>query len=79
MVRELDIPNLVGEVLLDCGEGAFQDGNGKTGKKGKERIREPDHRMWAVRTLCLKERKDGTEGADDYQVSRDLRAVASSE
>lgn len=70
VVRELDIPSLVGGELLDCGEGAFQDGNGKTGKKGKERIREPDHRMWAVRTLCLKERKDGTEGADDYQVSQ---------
>lgn len=68
MVRELDVPTLVGHKLLDCGEGAFQDGNGKVGKKGKERIREPDHRMWAVRTLCLKERKDGTGGTDDYQV-----------
>lgn len=71
VVRELDIPSTVGDKLLDCGEGAFQDGNGKIGKKGKERIREPDHRMWAVRTLCLKERKDGTGGADDYQVSRE--------
>lgn len=74
VVRDLDIPSLVGGVLMDCGEGAFQDGNGKTGKKGKERIREPDHRMWAVRTLCLKERKDGTGGADDYQVSTEHRA-----
>lgn len=72
VVRELDIPSIVGNDLLDCGEGAFQDGNGKTGKKGKERIREPDHRMWAVRTLCLKERKDGTEGADDYQVRKGM-------
>ena len=72
VVRELDIPSIVGKDLLDCGEGAFQDGNGKTGKKGKERIREPDHRMWAVRTLCLKERKDGTEGADDYQVRKGM-------
>lgn len=69
VVRELDVPGLVGENLMDCGEGAFQDGNGKVGKKGKERVREPDHRMWAVRTLCLKERRDGTGGADDYQVS----------
>lgn len=69
VVRELDVPGTVGALLLDCGDGAFQDGNGRVGKKGKERIREPDHRMWAVRTLCLKERRDGTGGADDYQVS----------
>lgn len=69
IVRDLDVPTLVGHKLLDCGEGAFQDGNGRVGsRKGKERIREPDHRMWAVRTLCLKERKDGTGGEDDYQV-----------
>jgi hypothetical protein len=68
VVRELDVPSLVGPELLNSDDGAFQDGNGRSGKKGKERIREPDHRMWAVRTLCLKERRDGTAGEDDYQV-----------
>ena len=75
VVRELDVPSLVGSILLDCGDGAFQDGNGKTGKPGKERIREPDHRMWAVRTLCLKERRDGTGGEDDYQVHQSLMII----
>jgi hypothetical protein len=68
VVRELDVPTLVGAELLKADDGAFQDNNGRSGKKGKERIREPDHRMWAVRTLCLKERRDGTAGEDDYQV-----------
>ena len=48
-------------------DGAFQDGEGRAPRK--ERAREPDHRMWAIRTLCLKEGKDGTGGEDDYQVS----------
>jgi hypothetical protein len=56
-------------------EGAFQDGEGRTGK-GKERAREPDHRMWAVRTLCLKEGKDGTRGENDYQVRESLAGCA---
>lgn len=68
VVRELDVPTLVQAEMLASDDGAFQDGNGRSGKKGKERIREPDHRMWAVRTLCLKERRDGTAGEDDYQV-----------
>jgi hypothetical protein len=68
VVRELDVPSLCEGSLLSSTDGAFQDGNGRSGKKGKERIREPDHRMWAVRTLCLKERRDGTGGEDDYQV-----------
>lgn len=68
VVRELDVPTLVEAELLGSDDGAFQEGNGRIGKKGKERIREPDHRMWAVRTLCLKERRDGTGGEDDYQV-----------
>jgi hypothetical protein len=72
VVRELDVPTLVQAEMLASDDGAFQDGNGRSGKKGKERIREPDHRMWAVRTLCLKERKDGTAGEDDYQVSLHL-------
>jgi hypothetical protein len=64
---------LVGAELLGSDDGAFQEGHGRSGKKGKERIREPDHRMWAVRTLCLKERRDGTAGEDDYQVGQDAR------
>ena len=70
VIRELDVPTLVERELTDCDDGAFQEGNGRSGKKGKERIREPDHRMWAVRTLCLKERRDGTAGEDDYQACR---------
>ena len=69
IIRELDVVSLVGEEAMSAGEGAFQDGEGRApGRKGKERAREPDHRMWAVRTLCLKEGKDGTKGEDDYQV-----------
>jgi hypothetical protein len=67
IIRELNVPGLVGEEVMRGDEGAFQDGEGRTGK-GKERAREPDHRMWAVRTLCLKEGKDGTGGETDYQV-----------
>lgn len=69
IVRELDVPTLTEGALLGSNDGAFQEGNGHVVKKGKQRIREPDHRMWAVRTLCLKERRDGTTGEDDYQVT----------
>jgi len=69
VIRELDVVNLVGDEVMEASEGAFQDGEGRApGRKGKETAREPDHRMWAVRTLCLKEGKDGTGGEDDYQV-----------
>jgi hypothetical protein len=70
VVRELNVPELVGEEVMKGDEGAFQNGEGRSGK-GKGRVREPDHRMWAVRTLCLKEGRDGTKGEDDYQVSND--------
>lgn len=49
-------------------DGAFQDGEGRRRVGGKERVREPDHRMWACRAVILKEGKDGTRGEDDYQV-----------
>lgn len=70
VVRELDVVRLVGGELLDRNDGAFQNGEGRAPSrgKGKERAREPDHRMWAVRTLGLVEGKDGTGGAEDYQV-----------
>lgn len=73
VVRELNVPGLVGEQVMQGDEGAFHDGEGRVGTgrgKGKERAREPDHRMWAVRTLCLKEGKDGTAGEGDYQASQ---------
>jgi hypothetical protein len=73
IIRELNVPGLVGEEVMRGDEGAFQDGEGRTGK-GKERAREPDHRMWAVRTLCLKEGKDGTGGENDYQVRESRRS-----
>lgn len=74
-VRELDVPGLVGGEAMEKGEGAFADGEGRApGRKGKERAREPDHRMWAVRCICLKEGKNGTGGEDDYQVSREWGA-----
>ncbi len=70
VIRELDAVSLIGDEAMSANERAFQDGEGRApGRKGKERAREPDHRMWAVRTLCLKEGKDGTGGEDDYQVS----------
>jgi hypothetical protein len=71
VVRELDVVGMVGVEIMESGEGSFQGTEGRApGRaKGKERAREPDHRMWAVRTLCLKEGKDGTGGEDDYQVS----------
>ncbi|KAL7424122.1 hypothetical protein Q5752_001707 [Cryptotrichosporon argae] len=70
VVRDLDVVGLLGPALLEAGEGAFQDGQGRAiGRaKGKERAREPDHRMWAVRTLGLKEGKNGTGGEGDYQL-----------
>ncbi|KAE8541084.1 hypothetical protein D1P53_002438 [Cryptococcus gattii VGV] len=51
-------------------EGAFQAGEGRAPGRapGKERAREPDHRMWACRALCLKEGKNGTEGEEAFQL-----------
>ena len=70
VVRELNVVALVGDELIASNDGAFQDGEGIiTNSKGKSRAREPDHRMWAVRTLALKEGRNGTKGEDDYQVS----------
>lgn len=69
MIRELDVPRLVSEECMRADEGAFQDGEGRIGRPGQERIREPDHRMWACRALCLKEGADGTKGEHDYQAS----------
>lgn len=70
MVRELNVVAEVGELIMKDNEGAFQDGEGRVvSGKGKERAREPDHRMWGVRALVLKEGRDGTKGEDDYQVS----------
>lgn len=68
IVRELDVPTLVGDRLLKDGDGAFQDGEGRRRVGGKERVREADHRMWAARAVGLGEGKDGTGGEDDYQV-----------
>ncbi|OCF36574.1 hypothetical protein I316_01825 [Kwoniella heveanensis BCC8398] len=72
IVRELDVVREVGELVMRGDEGAFADGEGRApgrGKStGKERAREPDHRMWAVRTLGLREGKDGTGGEGDYQL-----------
>lgn len=73
MIRELNVVAHVGEILVKSDDGAFSDGEGKiANSKGKERAREPDHRMWAVRTLVLKEGRDGTKGEGDYQVSTPL-------
>ncbi|WWD16056.1 hypothetical protein CI109_100481 [Kwoniella shandongensis] len=70
IVRELDVVSQVGDLVMGSGEGAFQSGEGRAvGRgKGKERAREPDHRMWACRALCLKEGKNGTEGEEDYHL-----------
>lgn len=59
-----------GPELMAAGEGAFQAGDGRAlGRApGNERAREPDHRMWACRALCLKEGKNGTEGEEAFQV-----------
>jgi len=69
VVKELDVVRLVGDELLARNEGAFGDGQGRApGRSARPRAREPDHRMWAVRTLGLAEGKDGTGGEGDYQV-----------
>jgi hypothetical protein len=70
-VRELDVVSLVGGELIARSEGAFADGQARapTGPGRRQRAREPDCRMWAVRTLCLGEGRDGTGGEGDYQVS----------
>lgn len=74
MVRDLNVVSHVSEAVTEAGDGAFQDGEGMvTSNKGKQRAREPDHRMWAIRTLCLKEGRDGTKGDYDYQVSSSAR------
>lgn len=79
MVRELNVVGHVGEEITKDNDGAFQDGEGYvTSAKGKQRAREPDHRMWAVRALVLKEGRDGTKGEDDYQASRSLMELRSS-
>lgn len=71
MVRELNVVGHVGEEIMKDNDGAFQDGEGVvSSSKGKQRAREPDHRMWAVRALVLKEGRDGTKGEGDYQVRR---------
>ncbi|AAW41885.2 expressed protein [Cryptococcus deneoformans JEC21] len=55
---------------MAAGEGAFQAGDGRAPGRapGNERAREPDHRMWACRALCLKEGKNGTEGEEAFQL-----------
>ncbi|KAK8869678.1 hypothetical protein IAR55_000246 [Kwoniella newhampshirensis] len=70
IVRDLDVVSQVGDLAMGSGEGAFQGGEGRAlGRaKAKERAREPDHRMWACRALCLKEGKNGTEGEEDYHL-----------
>ncbi|WVW82988.1 hypothetical protein I302_105004 [Kwoniella bestiolae CBS 10118] len=68
IVRELNVVALVGDLVSKNDEGAFQDGEGRVQGRGKERVREPDHRMWAVRTLALREGRDGTGGEGDYQL-----------
>ncbi|WVF72113.1 hypothetical protein IAT40_006925 [Kwoniella sp. CBS 6097] len=72
IIRELDVVREVGELAMKGDEGAFSQGEGRAPGRGrgtgKERAREPDHRMWAVRTLGLREGKDGTGGEGDYQL-----------
>lgn len=68
VVRGLDIVSLVGKELLETRDGAFQSDGGMA-PGPRKRAREPDHRMWACRTLALKDGRDGTQGEDDYQVS----------
>lgn len=78
IVAGLNVVQLVGAELLEREEGAFQHGEGRApGRmgKGKERAREPDCRMWAIRTLGLAEGKDGTGGEGDYQVSTEVGVV----
>ncbi|EAL22764.1 hypothetical protein CNBB2120 [Cryptococcus deneoformans B-3501A] len=70
IVRELDVVRRAGPELMAAGEGAFQAGDGRAPGRapGNERAREPDHRMWACRALCLKEGKNGTEGEEAFQL-----------
>ncbi|KIR32760.1 hypothetical protein I352_04695 [Cryptococcus deuterogattii MMRL2647] len=70
IVRELDVVGRVGPEVMAAGEGAFQADEGRAPghAPGKERTREPDHRMWACRALCLKEGKNGTEGEEAFQL-----------
>lgn len=67
IIRGMDIVSLVGKELLESRDGAFQS-DGGLAPGPRKRAREPDHRMWACRTLALKEGRDGTQGEDDYQV-----------
>ncbi|EKD02717.1 hypothetical protein A1Q2_02947 [Trichosporon asahii var. asahii CBS 8904] len=67
IVRGMDIVSLVGKELLESRDGAFQS-DGGLAPGPRKRAREPDHRMWACRTLVLKEGRDGTQGEDDYQL-----------
>ncbi|WVQ71819.1 hypothetical protein IAR50_001361 [Cryptococcus sp. DSM 104548] len=66
IVSELDVVSRVGALAMAAGEGAFEDGEGRA--PGKQRAREPDHRMWACRSVCLRDGKNGTEGEDAYQL-----------
>ncbi|WVN86748.1 uncharacterized protein L203_101920 [Cryptococcus depauperatus CBS 7841] len=70
IVRELDVVSRVGKDIMASGDGAFQHGEGRAPGRGSgmERAREPDHRMWASRALCLKDGKNGTEGEDAYNL-----------
>ncbi|OWT41304.1 hypothetical protein C362_00770 [Cryptococcus neoformans Bt1] len=70
IVRELDVVGRVGPEVMAAEEGAFHAGEGRAPGRapGKERAREPDHRMWACRALCLKEGKNGTEGEEAFQL-----------
>ena len=73
MVRDLNVVGIIGDEAMESGDGAFGDGEGRvTNSKGEQRAREPDHRMWAVRVITLKEGRDGTKGEDDYQVRHDF-------
>lgn len=76
IVRELDVVRRAGPELMAAGEGAFQAGDGRAPGRapGNERAREPDHRMWACRALCLKEGKNGTEGEEAFQVRSVLQS-----
>ncbi|KLT42507.1 hypothetical protein CC85DRAFT_285415 [Cutaneotrichosporon oleaginosum] len=68
-VHALDVVRLVGADLLASNEGCFAHGEGRaTSRRGAERARDPDHKMWAVRTLALAEGRDGTRGDGDYQL-----------
>ncbi|WWC69368.1 uncharacterized protein I206_103307 [Kwoniella pini CBS 10737] len=72
IIRELNVINLINELIFsqdNQNQGAFEKKNLIIlTKNGKEKIREPDHRIWACRTLILRQGKDGTKGEDDYQL-----------